>query len=91
MINIGGAIGFWGESQIGTPQLLKQGNLDYIVYDYLAEITLSIISRAKINDPEKGYAIDFITKVINQFNNIQGAINIKIFFEHCFFILKIKK
>ena len=64
VINIGGAIGFWGESQIGTPQLLKQGNLDYIVYDYLAEITLSIMSRAKINDPEKGYAIDFITKVI---------------------------
>ena len=64
VINIGGAIGFWGESQIGTPQLLKQGNLDYIVYDYLAEITLSIMSRAKINDPEKGYATDFITKVI---------------------------
>ena len=64
VIKIGGAIGFWGESQIGTPQLLKQGGLDYIVYDYLAEITLSIMSRAKINDPEKGYATDFITKVI---------------------------
>ena len=64
VLNIGGAIGFWGESQIGTPQLLKQGSLDYIVYDYLAEITLSIMSRAKINDPEKGYATDFITKVI---------------------------
>ena len=58
VLNIGGAIGFWGESQIGTPQLLKQGSLDYIVYDYLAEITLSIMSRAKINDPEKGYATD---------------------------------
>ncbi|MHA7873138.1 MAG: acyclic terpene utilization AtuA family protein, partial [Hyphococcus sp.] len=38
-VRIGGASGYWGESAMATPQLLAAGGLDYIVYDYLAEIT----------------------------------------------------
>ena len=41
-IKIGGASGFWGDSVIATPQLLNGNSLDFIVYDYLAEITMSI-------------------------------------------------
>lgn len=63
-IRIGGASGYWGESAIATPQLLKTGKLDYIVYDYLAEITMSIMARAKAKNPEAGYATDFITAVL---------------------------
>ena len=44
-IRIGGASGFWGDSVIATPQLLNGNNLDFIVYDYLAEITMSIFSK----------------------------------------------
>ena len=36
VVRIGGACGFCGESAVSTPQLLACGNLDYIVYDYLA-------------------------------------------------------
>ena len=63
-IRIGGASGFWGDSIIATPQLLNGNNLDFIVYDYLAEITMSIMARARAKDPEKGYAVDFVSSVL---------------------------
>ena len=63
-IRIGGASGFWGDSVIATPQLLNGNDLDFIVYDYLAEITMSIMARARAKDPEKGYAVDFVSSVL---------------------------
>ena len=63
-IRIGGASGFWGDSVVATPQLLSNNNLDFIVYDYLAEITMSIMARARTKDPEKGYAVDFVSSVL---------------------------
>ncbi len=65
-IRIGGACGYWGESSMATPQLLAAGGLDYIVYDYLAEITMSIMARAFAKDPNAGYAKDFVTVVMQE-------------------------
>ncbi len=60
-IHIGGASGFWGDAARATPQLLTVDSLDYIVYDYLAEITMSIMARARAKDESKGYALDFVS------------------------------
>ena len=46
-LRIGGASGFWGDASQATPQLLAAGDLDFIVYDYLAEITMAILARAR--------------------------------------------
>lgn len=63
-VRIGGASGYWGESMMATPQLLNGGGLDYLVYDFLAEITMSIMARAQAANPDMGYATDFITGVL---------------------------
>ena len=60
-LRIAGASGFWGDAARATPQLLKDGNLDFIAYDYLAEITMSIMARARAKNPDYGYALDFVT------------------------------
>ena len=63
-IKIGGASGFWGDAALATPQLLATESLDYLVYDYLAEITMSIMARARAADEQMGYATDFVTTVL---------------------------
>jgi len=75
-IKIGGASGFWGDSVIATPQLLNGNKLDFIVYDYLAEITMSIMARARAKDSTKGYAVDFVSSVLNL--NLKQIANQKI-------------
>ncbi|KIC11788.1 terpene utilization protein AtuA [Leisingera sp. ANG-M1] len=61
VLRIGGAAGFWGDASLATPQLLAAGGLDFLVYDYLAEITMAILARARAKDPQAGYATDFVT------------------------------
>ena len=63
-IKIGGATGFWGETDMAMAQFLHEGDLDYIVFDYLAEITMSIMARARASDPKLGYATDFVSAIV---------------------------
>ncbi|AMO73501.1 acyclic terpene utilization AtuA family protein [Sphingorhabdus sp. M41] len=74
---IGGASGYWGESAMATPQLLDAG-VDYLVYDYLAEITMSIMARAHAKDPAAGFAGDFISAVLKPHGQAIAAQGVKV-------------
>ena len=60
LIRIANGQGFWGDWLEAPVRQIEQGPIDYLVLDYLAEITMSILQKQKKGDPAKGYARDFV-------------------------------
>lgn len=52
--------GFWGDSVDAPVRLIEDGPIHYITLDYLAEVTMSIMQRQKLRNPQRGYATDFV-------------------------------
>jgi hypothetical protein len=59
MIRIANGQGFWGDWLEAPVRLVDEGPIDYLALDYLAEITMSILQKQKLADPNLGYARDF--------------------------------
>ena len=63
VVRVGGGQGFWGDDPDAPRRLVEGGPIDYLMLDYLAEVTMSILQKQKERDPKAGYARDFVGAV----------------------------
>ncbi len=59
-IRIAGGQGFWGDLLTAPIEQVRRGQIDYLMLDYLAEVTMSILQKQRARNPEMGYARDFV-------------------------------
>ncbi|MEJ7847642.1 MAG: acyclic terpene utilization AtuA family protein [Pyrinomonadaceae bacterium] len=60
-VRVAGGQGFWGDLLTAPVDQVRGGQIDYLMLDYLAEVTMSIVQKQRQRDPNAGYAKDFVT------------------------------
>jgi len=59
-LRIASGQGFWGDWLEAPVRQVEGGRIDYLMMDYLAEVTMSIMQKQRSRDPSRGYATDFV-------------------------------
>lgn len=60
VVRVASGQGFWGDWLEAPRRQVEGGPVDYLMLDYLAEVTMSILQKQRERDPRMGYARDFI-------------------------------
>ncbi len=60
-VSIGCWAAFWGDTRGAAEQILGRAEVDYLVSDYLSEITMALLARARSKDPDAGFVKDAVT------------------------------
>jgi hypothetical protein len=63
VVRVAAGQGFWGDDLDAPRRQVEDGPIDYLMLDYLAEVTMSILQKQKERDPSLGYARDFVGAV----------------------------
>jgi hypothetical protein len=63
LVRVAAGQGFWGDWLEAPRRQVEGGDVDYLMLDYLAEVTMSILQKQKERDPKMGYARDFVGAV----------------------------
>jgi hypothetical protein len=60
-VRVGCGSGFWGDAFDPADELLRNGKLDYLSFDFLAELTMALLQRQRARDPNAGFVEDAVT------------------------------
>jgi hypothetical protein len=60
-VRVASGQGFWGDLLTAPVEQVRGGQIDYLMLDYLAEVTMSIVQKQRQRDPSAGYARDFVS------------------------------
>ncbi len=60
-VRVASGQGFWGDLLTAPIDQVRGGQIDYLMLDYLAEVTMSIMQKQRARDPNAGYAKDFVS------------------------------
>lgn len=60
-VRVASGQGFWGDLLTAPVEQVRGGQIDYLMLDYLAEVTMSIMQKQRARNPEAGYARDFVS------------------------------
>ena len=60
IVRIASGQGFWGDRSSAPIEQVRRGPVDYLMLDYLAEVTMSILQKQRSRDPAQGFARDFV-------------------------------
>ena len=58
-LRVGNGAGFWGDNLDAPVTLARDGALDFLTLEYLAELTLAILAHLRARNPAAGYVTDF--------------------------------
>ena len=70
VVRVASGQGFWGDWLEAPRRQVEGGQVDYLMLDYLAEVTMSILQKQKERDPRMGYARDFIGAMESVFDSV---------------------
>jgi hypothetical protein len=71
-IRLGCWAAFWGDTSRAVDQILDGSEVDYLVSDYLSEITMALLARARAKDPEAGYVPDAVRVIAPRLRDIHA-------------------
>ncbi|HUE77181.1 MAG TPA: acyclic terpene utilization AtuA family protein [Longimicrobiales bacterium] len=70
ILRIASGQGFWGDRLDAPIEQVRRGGIDFLMLDYLAEVTMSILQKQRDRDPSQGYARDFIPLMAELFPDL---------------------
>ena len=70
-VRVASGQGFWGDLLTAPVEQVRGGQIDYLMLDYLAEVTMSIVQKQQQRDPNAGYARDFISSDARDFARLR--------------------
>jgi hypothetical protein len=77
-LRVGNGAGFWGDNLDAPVELVRNGRLDVLTLEYLAELTLAILAHQRAKDPRSGFVTDFPDLLDRLASDLAGQLGLRV-------------